>query len=269
MVRRPAVAGRFYPADPRELRHQLDELTAGPAPAAEPRAIAVVVPHAGYIYSGRIAARTYASVRLPGRAVVLGPNHTGEGEAIAVMTEGSWETPLGDAPIDAPLARALLAACGAVREDDRAHRREHSLEVQIPFLQHLAEAARFVPVCVGTLHLPTLLDLGRAVAETVRGAGGDVLLVISSDMSHYVPAEEAEARDRMAIACMERVDPESLHRVVVAESISMCGVAPAVAGLEAARHLGARRGRLVVYGHSGERTGDHRSVVGYAGLVVT
>lgn len=269
MVRRPAVAGRFYPADPLQLTSEIERLTGGCKPPAGPGAIALVVPHAGYIYSGRIAAQTFIAARLPGRAVILCPNHTGEGEPIAVMPEGSWETPLGQAAIDEPLARGILENCRSARADDRAHRLEHSLEVQLPFLQHLAEELRFVPVCVGTQYLPALLDLGRAVAECVRGAGTEVLVVISSDMSHYVPAAEAEAQDRKAIERMQRIDPEGLHRVVMEEEISMCGVAPAVAGLEAARRLGARQGRLVAYGNSGERTGDFRSVVGYAGLAVT
>jgi hypothetical protein len=269
MVRSAAVAGRFYPADPQELLSEIERLTGGRKPPSGPHAIALVVPHAGYIYSGRVAAETFTVARLPGRAVILGPNHTGEGEPIAVMSEGDWETPLGRAAIDAPLARALLEGCRAARLDDRAHRSEHSLEVQIPFLQHLAGAVRFVPVCVGTLHLPTLLDLGRALAAAVQRAGDEVLVVISSDMSHYVSAEEAEVQDGKAIERMERLDPEGLHRVVIEEEISMCGIAPAVAGLEAARRLGAVKGRLIAYGNSGERTGDLRSVVGYAGLVIT
>ncbi len=269
MTRRPAVAGRFYPADPETLRQDLRRLTEGHGPPAKARGIALLVPHAGYVYSGRVAGATYTSVRLPGRAVILCPNHTGEGEAVAVMDRGAWDLPLGAAPIDEPLAAGILSLCPAARVDAEAHRKEHSLEVQIPFLQYLVGAIRFVPVCVGTLHLQLLLDLGRALAEALGQAGDDVLLVISSDMSHYVPAIEAERRDRKALDRILAIDPQGLHRVVLEEEISMCGIAPAVAGLEAARRLGARTARLIAYSHSGVASGDLSSVVGYAGVAIT
>jgi AmmeMemoRadiSam system protein B len=267
-MRRPAVAGTFYPADPAALRDVIDDMTEGRKPPSAPLARAILVPHAGYIYSGRIAAQTFLATHLPERIVILGPNHTGEGQSIAIMTKGTWTTPLGEAAIDAPLAAAILEGCDAARADATAHRKEHSLEVQVPFLQHLAPGFRFVPICVGTQRLPALLDLGRAVAAAAQKAGGDVLLVLSSDMSHYVPAAFAERQDRMAIDRILEIDPGGLHEVVEREDISMCGFAPAVAGLEAARRLGAGSSRLVAYGHSGERTGDHSSVVTYAGVAI-
>jgi AmmeMemoRadiSam system protein B len=267
-TRRPAVAGSFYPADPETLRIELESLTGGRRPAGGPVARALMVPHAGYIYSGRIAAQTFLASRLPERVVVLGPNHTGTGEAVAVMDRGTWTLPLGEAPIDAPLAGMILERCRAARADEVAHRREHSLEVQIPFLQVLAPGFRFVPICVGTQRLETLLDLGRALAEAIAAADDEVLLVLSSDMSHYLEASEAERLDRLAIDRVLAIDPEGLHRVVRERGISMCGVAPVVAGLEAARLLGATTARLVAHGHSGERSGDFGSVVGYAGVSV-
>ncbi len=268
MIRRPAVAGSFYSADPEALRRHLVELTQDRMPPPGPQAIAVVVPHAGYVYSGRVAAATYTSVRLPRRMAILCPNHTGLGEPIAVDEEGEWQTPLGRAPIDTPLARAILERCRQARVDGVAHRREHSLEVQLPFLQHLVGEFRFVPICIGTLHLPALLDLGQAIAGAVAAAGEEVLLIVSSDMSHYVPVAVADRQDHKAIDRLVAIDPEGLHRVVVQDDISMCGIAPAVAGLEAARRLGAGAGRLIAYGHSGETTGDNQSVVAYAGLAI-
>ena len=268
MIRRPAVAGAFYPAGEDSLRNELQALTGGSRVPDAPPPRALLVPHAGYIYSGRIAARTYLSAGLPSRFVVLGPNHTGEGEPIAVQSEGAWRTPLGDAPIDAPLAAAILGEAGAARVDDAAHRREHSIEVQIPFLQHLAQGSRFVPICVGTHRLEALLDLGGALARAIAAAQGPVTLVLSSDMTHYEPAEVAERRDRPALERILAIDPEGLLRVVRDQAITMCGVAPVVAGLEAARRLGATQGTLVAYGHSGERTGDFASVVAYAGVAV-
>jgi MEMO1 family protein len=269
MIRRAAVAGQFYPANPETLRNELITLTQGKNPPEQPRGIALLVPHAGYMYSGRVAALTYTAARLAGRVVILCPNHTGVGETIAINDDGHWETPLGRVPVDALLGRAVLAGCREARVDWAAHSREHSLEVQLPFLQHLVGEVSLVPICVGTLELRTLLALGRAVASAVAEDGGDILLIISSDMSHYVPAPVAAGQDHKAIERLVALDPEGLHRVVLGEDISMCGVAPAVAGLEAARRLGARQSRLVAYGHSGETTGDLRSVVGYAGVAVT
>jgi hypothetical protein len=268
MTRKPAVAGSFYPADPDQLRRELDRLTGARRPPPAPRARALLVPHAGYIYSGRIAAETYLSVRLPAKAVILGPNHTGVGEAIAIMDEGTWSLPLGEAGIDAPLAAAILERCPAARSDAAAHRREHSLEVQVPFLQHLRGEISFVPICVGTQRLPLLLDLGRSLAEAIASRAEEVLLVLSSDMSHYIPAARAERLDRLALDRVLAIDPEGLLRVVRQEDITMCGVAPAVAGIEAARRLGADAARLVAYGNSGERSGDFDAVVGYAGVAI-
>ncbi len=271
MVRKPAVAGRFYPADPKALKQELDELTGGARPpqmASATRALTLLVPHAGYLYSGRVAGATYTALRLSPRVIVLCPNHTGLGEPIAICDSGAWGTPLGEATIDAPLAAAILARCGAARVDWLAHSREHALEVQIPFLQHLVGSFTFVPICVGTLHHAALAELGTAIADAVRQAGSDVLLVISSDMSHYVPAEVARIQDRKAIDRVLAIDPEGLLRVVEDEEISMCGIAPAVAGLAAARLLGARQSRLVAYANSGDTSGDHASVVGYAGIAI-
>jgi AmmeMemoRadiSam system protein B len=268
MIRRPAVAGTFYPADPKRLRADLERLAPERTPPGPPGK-ALLVPHAGYIYSGRVAGETYRSVALPGRLVLLGPNHTGQGEAIAVGAGGAWSTPLGEAAIDADLAAGILERCGAARADEAAHRREHSLEVQIPFLQCLLQGWRFVPICIGTLRLDALLDLGRAVAGAIRDGGVPALVVISSDMSHYVPREVAVREDRKAIDRVLALDPEGLHRVVLGEEISMCGIAPAVAGLQAARLLGASTARLIAYGTSGDTSGDDRSVVGYAGVAIT
>ncbi|HET8945414.1 MAG TPA: AmmeMemoRadiSam system protein B [Candidatus Polarisedimenticolia bacterium] len=268
MIRRPAVAGSFYPAGEGALRSELEALTAGGRVPQGPPPRALLVPHAGYVYSGRIAARTYLSGPLPGRFIVLGPNHTGEGDPIAVQSEGAWRTPLGDAPIDAPLAAAVLAEAGSARVDAAAHRREHAIEVQIPFLQHLAPGSRFVPIVVGTHRLDALLDLGRGLARAIAASPSPVTLVLSSDMTHYEPADEAERRDRPALERILAIDPEGLWAVVRDGNITMCGVAPAVAGLEAARRLGAARATLVVYGHSGQTTGDTTSVVAYAGVAI-
>ena len=268
MIRRPAVAGSFYPAGEAVLRSELEALIAGSREQEGPPPRALLVPHAGYVYSGRIAARTYLSGPLPERFIVLGPNHTGEGEPIAVQSEGAWRTPLGDAPIDQPLAAAVLAEAGRARDDAAAHRREHSIEVQLPFLQHLAPGSRCVPICVGTHRLDALLELGGALARVIGACADPVTLVLSSDMTHYEPADQVERRDRPALERILAIDPEGLWHVVRDGGITMCGVAPAVAGLEAARRLGARAASLVAYGHSGQTSGDMTSVVAYAGVTV-
>lgn len=268
-VREPAVAGTFYPSDPVSLRADVERYV-GPAGGPDPQpARAVVAPHAGYIYSGPVAGAVYAAASLPRDLIVMCPNHTGMGQPIAVMSRGHWRTPLGLAAIHEDLADRILACCDLATVDGEAHRREHSLEVQLPFLQVRMERFTFVPICVGTGSLPALTRLGEGLARAVASAGGPVGFVLSSDMSHYIPAESARALDTMAIERIVAMDPEGLHQVVEREDISMCGVAPVVAGLIAARAGGAASGRLVAYGNSGTTSGDYDRVVGYAGLTVS
>ncbi len=270
MIREPAVAGHFYPDDPQVLRSEVERFLrdAAPRDGARQSARAVIVPHAGYVYSGPIAAVVYAGVAFPRTCVILCPNHTGRGRPIAVMNRGGWRTPLGVALVEERLANRILDACPDAAPDAAAHDREHALEVQIPFLQCLVEDLRFVPVCVGTTHLGTLTRLGHAIAAACAGHDAPVSIVISSDMSHYIAADEARRLDMMAIDRIVEMDPEGLHRVVHDHDISMCGVAPAVAGLTAAKDAGARAARLLAYGNSGDVAGDHARVVAYAGLAI-
>jgi hypothetical protein len=265
MDRKPAVAGSFYPANPDQLERDV-RACLGESRGDE-EAIAVLAPHAGYVYSGPCAGATYSRIRVPDVAIVLCPNHTGLGEPLAILDEGAWETPLGPVPVDGALARRLLDLDPELARDARAHQREHALEVQLPFLRTLRPSIRLVPLCVGTHRRGSLLALGDAIAEAVRSAGEPVLIVISSDMSHYIPLARARLLDRMAIERMEAIDAEGLQEVVEREGISMCGYCPAVAGLRAAARLGAKAGRLVAYTSSGDRTGDYDEVVAYAGMV--
>jgi len=265
MKRKAAVAGAFYPASPRELRRQLEEYI---DPAADRVAAkAVVSPHAGYMYSGPVAGAVFSSVVIPDRVVVLAPGHRPIRPVFALMDEGTWETPLGPVPVDAGLAAAVLKRAPQAVADPSAHDREHSLEVQLPFLQFLNPAISIVPIAVSYLATYSQLEaLGRAVAESIRESGRDVLIVASTDMSHYLSRREAEARDALAIRAMLDLDPRGLFDVVKSEDISMCGFQPTAAALVAAKELGATRAELVRYGTSGDRTGDDREVVGYAGL---
>ena len=267
MHRTAAVAGQFYAGQKEALREQVSNFL---KQNLEPQqAVGVMVPPAGYVYSGAIAGQTFGRVKVPGRVVLLGPNHTGYGAAQAVYPAGSWQTPLGDIPIDSCLARQIIAECGEATGDELAHRYEHSLEVQVPFIQIKAPQARLVPVCLGHAPLQTLLDFGQSLGRLLAAQAEPTLLVASSDMTHFESAESARQRDMQALHKILDLDAEGLYRVVAAEGISMCGVVPTVVMLAAARELGARKGTLVRYGNSGETTGDNAEVVGYAGVVIT
>jgi AmmeMemoRadiSam system protein B len=232
-------------------------------------AVGVVVPHAGYMYSGGVAGAVYARLSPPRGCVILGPNHTGVGAGAAIMTSGTWETPLGEVRIDTELARAILDRSGVLEEDDRAHQKEHSIEVQLPLLQVLFPEAPFVPICLLSHEYGVCRDVGRAVAEAIQAAGKGALLVASTDLSHYVSQEMAERKDRMAIEAMLAMDPARLHTTVLRERISMCGFHPTTTMLIAATMLGARKAELVRYATSGNVTKDYTSVVGYVGMIVS
>ncbi len=261
------VAGQFYPADPKVLRRAIGSFLDQPETTLEAKA--VVVPHAGYVYSGSVAGKVFSSVRLPKRMILLGPNHTGRGTALALSSEGFWRTPLGAVAVDGEINRKLLAECSELREDMSAHLNEHSLEVQIPFIQALQSDFRFSAICVRTEDYSTLENLGHGMARAIQSLSEPVLLIASSDMTHYESAAAAAEQDRLAIDRILEVDPMGLHRVVMERDISMCGFAPTVAVLVACRDLGALAGRLIRYTNSGETSGDYHRVVGYAGIAIT
>jgi len=272
-VRQPAVAGRFYPANAQHLRAEVETYTTVPAgAAAEPetkiRALGCLVPHAGYMYSGHVAGAVFRRLELPRRFVILCPNHTGMGEPLAIMSGGSWHTPLGDVPIDQELAKQLKSRLPLLSEDQVAHRYEHALEVQLPFLQVLAPGFRFVPITVGTSNFEVLSALGVVIGTVAAEAGEPVLVVASSDMNHYESDSVTRVKDRRAIEQMLALDPRGLYDVVHQADISMCGYGPAVAMLTAARKLGATRAELIRYATSGDVSGDRDMVVGYAGIAV-
>lgn len=237
------------------------------APARE-QAIGVVAPHAGYLYSGRVAGAVFSRVEFPDTFVILGPNHTGLGAGAAIMTSGEWETPLGKIPIDTELGKAILANSSVLEEDHLGHLQEHSIEVQLPFLQYFECPFRFVPICLFRYEYAACHDVGQAVARAVGATGRRVLVVASTDMSHYLPRDEAALQDRKAIDAILAMDPEGLHRVVRREGISMCGFHSTTAMLVAATSLGASRAELVMYTDSGDVTRDLNDVVAYAGVVV-
>ena len=266
-VRRPAVAGRFYSDQPGIL---LSDLRSYINPAVETSpAIGCVSPHAGYVYSGHVAGAVYSELDLPQRILIMCPNHTGRGQPLAIMSQGAWETPLGNVPIDTTLARALMARFPALTEDAEAHRSEHAIEVHLPFLQVCRRDATFVPIALGTGRFEILEQLGEAVAEVVAAQTERPFLLASSDMNHYENDAITRIKDHKAIDRILALDPRGLFEVVHKESISMCGFGPTVVMLTASRRLGATRARLVKYATSGDVSGDRDMVVGYAGLVVT
>jgi AmmeMemoRadiSam system protein B len=269
IVRHPAVAGRFYPGDPDELRDEargyLNQASSTPGSVT---AVGCIAPHAGYVYSGHVAGAVFARVEVPRRCIVLCPNHTGMGRALAVMSEGAWQTPLGEVPIDGELAGALKQRFPALNEDSAAHRAEHAAEVELPFLLLRQPELRFVPIALGTGEFEVLEQLGRALGDVVAAWSDPVLIVASSDMNHYESDAVTRVKDHWAIERILTLDPRGLFDVVTQQRISMCGFGPAVAMLTAARQLGARSAELVKYATSGDVSGDRDRVVGYAGVVV-
>src|SRR5579863_9412526 len=268
-VRHPAVAGRFYPRDPESLREEVNSyLKKDDSLQAASAAIGCIAPHAGYVYSGHVAGAVFARIKIPQRCIVICPNHTGIGWPLAIVSDGEWETPLGNVPIDAALAAGLKQRCPALQKDAAAHRGEHAAEVELPFLLLRQPKLTFVPIALGTQNPDTLEQLGVAIADVVAAENDPVLIVASSDMNHYESDVVTRAKDHRAIERILTLDSRGLLEVVTQQNISMCGVGPAVAMLTAAKKLGATSAELVKYATSGDISGDRNMVVGYAGVVV-
>jgi MEMO1 family protein len=267
-VRQPAVAGRFYPRNPEGLRQEVESYLSPKESRNRISALGCVIPHAGYMYSGPVAGAVYSAIELPQSIIILCPNHTGLGRPLAIMSSGVWETPLGAVPIDSALAASLKQKFPLLTEDSEAHRAEHAIEVQLPFLQALRPDASFVPVAVGTNQYELLAGLGVAIGELIASRRDPVLIIASSDMNHYESDQITRVKDQKAIDRMLTLDARGLFDVVMKEDISMCGYGPAVSMLTAANCLGARRAELIKYATSGDVSGDRRMVVGYAGIAV-
>lgn len=259
------MAGRFYPADPGRLSEAVEHLMVGEA--VPQRAVVAIGPHAGYVYSGSILGQTYARVEVPERVIVMCPNHTGLGVRRSLWSGGAWRLPTGEIRIDETLARLCLTHAH-LQPDRQAHRHEHAIEVHLPFLLARNPGVRIVPVVLADLDVDACREVGEGLARAVRQGGGDVLIAASTDMSHYLSAEAARAKDQLALERIQAMDPEGLHRTVREHDISMCGYVPTTCALFAARSLGASSATLVRYGTSGDASGDFDRVVGYAGLTV-
>lgn len=266
MVRSPAVAGQFYPGREAALRQMLTDLS---SPAEKPKtALGIMSPHAGYVYSGAVAGKTLSATAITDEVVILGPNHHGFGHPAAVFDKGSWATPLGETLIAENLTALILKHCPMTASDPVAHRAEHSLEVQLPFLQALSPEVRIAPICISHLPLDALLQMGKGLAAAIEATEKNVLIISSSDMTHFEAGDVARRKDFLAIEKVLALDPEGLYETVRSNCISMCGVIPTVVMLQAVICLGATGAELVAYSNSGDVTGDQSDVVGYAGVRV-
>ncbi len=266
MIRNPIVAGQFYPGSQEELRVMIKGLVDEEAEKEE--AIGLVLPHAGYIYSGPVVGDVVSRVKLKETAVIIGPSHTGSGHPQSIITEGTWKTPLGDVEIDSELAKKILSSSEYMAEDSRAHNYEHSIEVQLPFLQYFKPDIKLVPIVLGYAHGEVYREVGSAIAKAVKETGRETLIIASSDMNHYEEQKTTQGKDNEAIEAMLDMNENELMKRVREFNITMCGFAAAVSLIVAARELGAKRTQLVRYQTSGDITGDYSSVVGYAGIII-
>lgn len=265
MIRKPAVAGQFYPGNPQTLSNEVISYL---KKSDKSDAIGIVSPHAGYIYSGGVAGSVYSTVNIPRDIIIIGPNHTGLGEPEAIMTSGAWQMPNGNVEINSGLAGLISENSIYLKDDHLAHSREHSLEVQIPFLQHFRNDLRIVPIAMMSMDYTICLEIGHAVAKAVKDFKEPVLIVASSDMTHYESDKSAREKDKKAIERVLHLDPQGLLKTVRDHRITMCGVIPATIMLIASLELGAKKAELVDYATSGETSGDYDQVVGYAGIIV-
>jgi AmmeMemoRadiSam system protein B len=267
VLRLPAVAGRFYPSHPAELAAVIAQFTVIEPHTNKVAVKACLLPHAGYVYSGSVAGAVLSRIALPRKILILGVRHFPRGEPAAIVSRGAWRTPLGDAAIDEPLAVALRAACPLLREDEVAHGQEHSLEVQLPFLQVLAPGFTFVPVALGTVRFEDLVRVGEAVGRVLQEAAEQILLLTTSDLNHYEDDRVTRVKDQKAIERMLALDARGLYDVCRNEKVSMCGLGPAVAMITALRSLGGMHAELLRYATSADVSGDTSAVVGYAGMI--
>jgi len=269
MIRKPAVAGQFYPASEKALLKEVESLSSGTAVRED--AFGVVSPHAGYIYSGPVAGSVFAAIKPRSIYIILGPNHTGAGRPFSISSGGSWKTPLGEVGIDGALAERIKVNSKYIKEDDEAHTYEHSIEVQLPFLQVLGKDFKFVPIVISYTDIDIYREIGSSLAKAVKDLGLEkkTTVIASSDMTHYEPQDLAREKDMLAMDAILKLDEAKLIECVESRDISMCGYAPVAIMLVAAKSLGASKARLVKYQTSGDVSGDYSSVVGYAGCIIT
>ncbi|MFC1645633.1 AmmeMemoRadiSam system protein B [Candidatus Omnitrophota bacterium] len=269
MIRMPVVSGKFYPSDKNTIKKQLTSFL---KESSKEDSLACIMPHAGYVYSGKVAIRTAASVVMKENVILLGPNHTGIGETVSIISQGKWQTPLGDIEINSTIAEQLKKECPLFKEDSSAHAYEHSLEVELPILQFLYnQKFRIVPVVLMPANKSAYENVAHAIYKTISGLDikDKTLIVASSDMTHYESQESAKQKDNLAIEAILNLDEDSLIERLSKHNISMCGYAPVIISIITAKKLGAKNAKLILYQTSGEASGDFESVVGYAGITIS
>ena len=267
MLRKPQAKGQFYPAQAAELRKQLEQLIDNNAP--KQAVLGMILPHAGYIYSGGVAGSCFSRANLTESVIILGPNHTGEGQAFSIFANGAWQTPIGNTEVDSGLAKDIIRKSALLQEDYKAHAHEHSIEVQLPFLQYLLPSVKIVPIVIAPADWQLYNEIGRAIAAALKQRASGSLIIASSDFSHYLPQEKASAQDKLAIEAILRLDEKELLRRIEKFKISMCGYAPVACMLCALKQLGAKKAKLLKYQTSGDVSGDYSSVVGYAAIIIS
>jgi AmmeMemoRadiSam system protein B len=279
-VRLPCQAGAFYEGTAESLKRQIEdcflhELGPGELPRVNEdglrRIVGLVCPHAGYMFSGPVAAHAYYRLALDGKpdvVVLLGPNHTGYGSALATMSEGFWRTPLGDVEVDSGIASKIMREAHIVDVDESAHSLEHSIEVQLPFLQYLyGSQFKIVPICFLMQDLSSAREVGQAVSKAL--AGKNAVVIASSDMTHYERQERASKNDKMALEAVEAMDEAGFYSIIETHGISACGYGPIITLITAVKIMGAKEAKLLCYKTSGDVMGDYSRVVGYAAMCFT
>jgi len=278
MIRKPAVAGLFYESNPESLRKRIKwcykhQLGPGKIPdqIGKKRSIkGLMAPHAGYQYSGPVAAHSYLKLAedgFPETVVIMCPNHTGQGSGVSTMTEGTWQTPLGNVQIDEEFAKKLISHHTLLDDNPAAHLQEHSCEVQLPFLQYISTDFQLVPVCMWMQDLETATELGQAIEKTGREIGRDVVVIASTDFTHYQSQEVAKSQDEKVLEAIKALDEKLLMKKVAELNVTMCGYGPVATALVASKAMGANTSEILKYATSGDATGDYSSVVGYASAV--
>lgn len=267
-VREPAVAGKFYPSSAKEINTQIGAFA--DTKAVKSDCFACILPHAGYIYSGEVAVKTLSRVNIKEKIILIGPNHTGYGFPFSIMAKGIWQTPVGGVKIDSLLAEKILSRSKNLKNDHMAHIYEHSLEVELPIIKYFKSNFEIVPLILASGGVALFKELGEDIAAVIKESnlGKNILLIASSDMTHYEPQDEAEKKDRLAIDAILELNEDKLMERISRFDITMCGYAPVITMLSAAKSLGAKAAELVKYQTSGDVTGDKDSVVGYAGIIV-
>jgi AmmeMemoRadiSam system protein B len=267
ILKKPSVAGYFYPSQPKELLFEIEEYMPS---IGNINALGAVCPHAGYIYSGHVAGAVYSKIKPKDVYILIGPNHTGYGSDVSIMTEGEWEIPLGKFDILQILANKIIEKFPVAKKDSQAHLYEHSLEVQLPFIYKLNPKAKIVPIIMKMIDLQSCIELATVLSEALKELNltEESIIISSTDMSHYLPDDLARKVDSLATERIKNFDPESLYNTVLSHKISMCGFIPTVTMLFATKMLGAKEVQIIKYATSAEISRDYDKVVGYLGAIV-